>query len=169
MKTLFHILVHYRNTPYLNMWPGDPSRLSTAIAYPNSWRVSHPTHLISSDIYYYRGRINNLGTFGNLSNLGKSGNLSDFGSLGSFGKHGIFVNTGNLGNIGNFANIGFFAAISVILTTLAKSAISTTSAKSAMSTISVVLAEWESFQYRHSHNFCQSLHSQQGWRYRQWR
>ena len=47
------ILIHCRNIPYLNTWPGDPSRLSAAIAYLNTWgRPPPPPRLISSHIYY---------------------------------------------------------------------------------------------------------------------
>ena len=38
--------------PYLNTWPGDPSRLSAAIGYLNTCGSPGPLHLISSDFYY---------------------------------------------------------------------------------------------------------------------
>ena len=50
-ETLSHILIQYRNIPYLITLPEDPSRLSAAIAYLNTWGPPAP-HLISSHFYY---------------------------------------------------------------------------------------------------------------------
>ena len=73
-----HILIHCRNIPYLKTWPGDPSRLSAAIAYLNT--CGSPTPSPPSDqlrlllpIYPRDSKTNSDKGFVNIDNGSQGG------------------------------------------------------------------------------------------------